>query len=82
MLPSDAQSLSVVQAFEQAFPDWLQPASLNVASGMHESPETQSEFLLHCWLAPPDDVDELQAAGTKSSSNNGSTRRCARRGMR
>ena len=65
--PSEAQSLSVVQIFEQAFCDWSQPASENAPNGMHVRPEAQSELVLHCVLALPGDVlDELQAAGATS----------------
>lgn len=68
LLPSDAQSLLVAQVFEQAF--WVaeHPASLNVASPMHERPVLQSELLEHDAPALPLAEVDTQADEKASSS--------------
>ncbi len=65
--PSDAQSVSDVQAFEQAFPCVVQPPSVNTAKPTHESPELQSAFVLQVVLADPCEDELLHAPDNASN---------------
>jgi hypothetical protein len=56
--PSEAQSPSTVQVFEQALPDDVHPASLKVGRSRHDKPDSQSLFVEQAALAPRAEVPQ------------------------